>query len=83
MLKVFYSRQLNDFVVNEMCQCGHLKSDHGSLARKIYQTIVRQPNDGNCCSSNCNCDCNQFTFARFVTADEIADIAISRRTVTV
>jgi len=83
MLKVFYSRQLDDFVVNEMCQCGHFKSEHGSLVKKIRQTLLRQPSEGNCCSSHCDCDCKQFTFARYVTADEISDIIINQRTATV
>jgi hypothetical protein len=76
-MKAFYSNQLRDIVVNEMCKCNHLKSEHGSLLHKLLKAIVREPNDGGCCSSHC--DCKQFTFSRYVCVDEAADIVMSHR----
>jgi len=80
-MKAFFSRQLDAFVVNEMCECGHLKTDHGSKLHRRQTTMIREPNGGNCCSSDCACD--RFTFARFVTADEAARLVLDQRPVLV
>lgn len=77
MKKLFFSRQLNDFVVDEMCSCGHLKSHHGSLLHKLKNAMLREPNDGSCCTGHCGC--SQFTFERFVTAEEAARLMIEKR----
>jgi hypothetical protein len=67
-MKTFYSNQLNDFVADEMCQCGHLKSEHGSLTKRIKNILLRNPNSGSCCGFHC--ECKRFVFSRFVTVDE-------------
>jgi len=40
---VFYSRKLDNFVVDSMCVCGHLESEHGSLNKTVNKRIVRHP----------------------------------------
>lgn len=78
MIKPFFSRQLQDYVVDEMCECGHLKSDHGSLNRRINDRVVRLSRDeGSCCKGKCKCP--HFTWERWVTADEAADLVIAAR----
>lgn len=74
---IFYSERLGDFVVDEMCQCGHLKSEHGSLLHKIKDTLVREANDGSCCSGKCGC--RRFTFTRHVTVEERVSLLKLRR----
>lgn len=76
-MKMFFSRQLNDYVVDEMCVCGHLKSLHGSLLHKFSNSMIREHSDGNCCSGRCNCP--QYTFERFVAAEEAAQLLVNRR----
>lgn len=76
---IFYSERLGDFVVDEMCECGHLKSDHGSLNVRLDESIVREPNDGSCCAGSCHCE--KFTFARFVTLEEVAGPVRQRQAV--
>jgi len=78
---LFFSRQHNDYVVDEMCACGHLKSEHGSLLHKLKNKMLREHSDGNCCAGHC--ECTQFTFARFVTAKEAAKLTISKRPIFV
>ena len=78
MTKVFFSNQLNDYVADEMCECGHLKSEHGSLTRRIKGKIHRIATEGNCCASG-HCDCSQYTFARFVSIKEKAIMLFGER----
>jgi len=69
---VFFSKALNDFVVGEMCKCGHLHRDHGSQLKKISdQKTLRLAHDGSCCVGKCAC--KHFRWARWVTATEFAD----------
>ena len=43
-------------LTDEMCVCGHLKSDHGSKVVRIdNNAILRIPNVGSCCCENCCC----------------------------
>lgn len=77
MKKMFFSRQLNDYVVDEMCTCGHLKSLHGSLLHKVKNVMIREPSDGNCCSGRCGC--TQYTFQRFVAIEEATQLLINKR----
>jgi hypothetical protein len=66
----FYSRQLGDVVVDEMCVCGHLKRDHGSVLKKIdSEKSLRLPHEGNCCDGEC--ECPHFVWDRWVTASEM------------
>jgi hypothetical protein len=71
-MQPFYSRAHEDYVVDERCRCGHLLSDHGSRTTKMDNgQMLRINHHGNCCNGNCRCP--QFTWAGFVTAEEMAD----------
>jgi hypothetical protein len=76
---VFFSRKHQNFIVDSMCKCGHLESEHGSLNQTIMpgKRIVRQPGHGNCCADSCPCP--RFTWVRHVTVDEKADMVIAAR----
>jgi hypothetical protein len=66
---VFYSREHGDWIVEEMCECGHLKREHGSNLLPLGNgRKLRVPNGGNCCANSC--DCPRFTWDRFVTISE-------------
>lgn len=83
MKKPYFDHVQNDYVMDEMCQCGHLKSDHGSLTVKLRQSqgrSYRLPDDGSCCAPGCGC--KKFRWARFVFTDEYAKIIKDRRTAT-
>ena len=71
-MKVFYSHQCGDYVVDAMCECGHLKREHGSMSTRVGQgkkgRILRRPNEGSCCKGKCPCP--RFTWDRWVTATE-------------
>jgi hypothetical protein len=68
----FFSIQLNDLVVEEMCECGHLKREHGSTLTKLSSSIsVRNPHGGNCCARHCKCA--RFIWSRWVTATEMEE----------
>lgn len=76
----FYSETHQDFIVAEMCECGHLQKDHGSLNIRLHDTdgrIVRLPNDGGCCNGHCGCD--HYRWARWVTSDEYASMIVAQR----
>lgn len=76
--KVFFSRELGDFVVDERCVCGHMKRDHGSkLIHISAERMVRLPNDGNCCKGKC--DCVKFRWAGWVTASEFEATELRKR----
>lgn len=74
---VFFSNQLNDYVVDELCKCNHLKSEHGSKISNMEGFILREPNQGSCCSGVCVC--KQFKFEKFVTITEAAKIVASKK----
>lgn len=70
-MKVFFSREMGDYVVDEKCVCGHPKREHGSVLKKInHDRSVRIPHDGNCCKGKCRC--KSFKWAGWVTATEAA-----------
>jgi hypothetical protein len=71
MRTVFFSRAQGDFVVDELCTCGHLKRDHGSKLKPVCRGSklkFRLPHDGNCCAGTCPCP--HFTFARHIGVEE-------------
>jgi len=69
----FRSNQLGGIVVDEMCKCGHLKSDHGSHSINLGDGhMIRESHEGNCCARKC--ECPGFTWARFVIKEEAAQI---------
>jgi hypothetical protein len=72
----FYSNQLGGVVVDEMCKCGHLKSEHGSRTMSLEDQILRESNEGSCCSGSCSC--SSFSWARFVTKEEVAKIYLAK-----
>ena len=76
---IFFSEQLGDYVVDELCKCNHLKSEHGSKITKMGDFMLREHNEGSCCSGGCVC--KQFKFERFVTVVEAAEIVASKRLV--
>ncbi len=77
MRKPFFSHSLRAFVLDEMCVCGHLKSEHGSKTIRSRGATIRLHDDGSCCENGCAC--KQFTWARDVTDEEMADRIIARR----
>lgn len=75
---IFFSEQLGDYIVDELCKCNHLKSEHGSkVTRMDGGSMLRDPNKGSCCSGGCCC--KRFKFERFVTVAEAAEIVASKR----
>lgn len=75
----FFSTRLKDFVLDSVCICGHLQSEHGSRTTKCDDRLVRESGHGNCCQDACTCP--RFTWERDVTSDEAADRVIALRTV--
>lgn len=73
----YYSKTLRDFVVAEMCECGHLMQQHGSMLVEHGEATVRLPNDGSCCQGYCTC--SHYRWQRWVTADEYAALVVARR----
>lgn len=73
-MKPFWSNELQDYAVAEMCSCGHLKQDHGSSIRDMPDTDkrLRISHDGNCC--NGGCQCRQFNFERYVGKEELVKL---------
>lgn len=63
--KIFYSRELGDFVVDSLCECGHLERDHGS---HLISGKIRVHDGGSCCVKQC--ECLKFTWYRWVTIKE-------------
>lgn len=65
-------RKLKDlgFVVAQ-CKCGHLQGEHSSLLIPLGDgKSYREYHAGGCVE----CSCKQFTFHRFVTLEEAAEI---------
>jgi len=55
----------------ELCKCGHLACDHGSQLTPLPEgRSYREYNQGSCCE----CGCKRFTFERFVTLKEAAEL---------
>lgn len=68
--RVFFSRRLDDFVLDAVCECGHLERDHGSHLKNIGRRKIRLHDGGNCCVESCGC--HHFRWARWLTATEFA-----------
>lgn len=77
---IFFSEQIGDYVVDELCKCGHLKSEHGSKTINMKGYMFRESGKGNCCGGGCVC--KKFIFARFVAINEAAEIIASKRLIT-
>ncbi len=72
---------------DEICICGHLKSEHGSTSHKIDGQSVRQCYAGNCWASKQHCSCTKFRFAGWLTAKSKkhfvqTDISVSKKGAT-
>lgn len=63
-IQPFYSERRRDWVVDEVCMCGKLRSEHGSLVMKIDDRLLRLESEGNCSETNCP----HYCFGGFVTA---------------
>jgi len=70
----FFSEKLGDFVVNSVCGCGHLETEHGSL---LVGGIKVENHGGSCCKGRCGCE--KFTWERWATTEEAAAITKSKR----
>jgi hypothetical protein len=69
---VFFSKALNDFVVDGVCKCGHLERDHGSQMKKLAKgKDIRVSDGGSCCVGSCSC--HHFTWVKWITATEFAE----------
>jgi len=70
-IQPFYSKRLQDWVVDEMCTCGELRSEHGSLVQHVgdTDTLLRLEGEGNMD------ECPRYTFKGFVTAEKYARAA--------
>lgn len=77
-MKPFWSNQLQDIAVDEICTCGHLRSEHGSqsLAMDKTEAMLRVANEGGCCGEDCSC--SKYKFARFVGMHEHVEIHKNR-----
>ena len=74
----FFSNQLGGVVVDEMCHCAHLKSEHGSRTLSLgNDQMLRQGHEGSCCAGICAC--SGFQWARFVTKEEAAQVYKQKR----
>ena len=80
MNSIFFSKHLGDYVVDEMCKCNHLKSEHGSRVKMMGDSMLRDPHKGSCCCGSCVC--KKFNFERYVTITEAAEIVTSKRLVS-
>ncbi len=67
---LFYSKVLKDFVVDGVCQCGHLEREHGSVLTQpdALGTRFREAHGGNCVSEECSCP--KFRWERWITQSE-------------
>jgi hypothetical protein len=79
----YFCEPVGDFVFDEMCECGHLRSEHGSLTLPIKHSNkrVRVHDHGSCCASGCAC--TRFTWTRFIFTDEYAEKVMNKRLVSV
>lgn len=72
LTRVFFSREMGDYVVDQRCECGHLLSEHGSCLLPLGDgRSLRRHHDGNCCSTATDCDCPRFRWDGWVTATEM------------
>lgn len=72
-IKPFYSKRRKDWVVDEICECGKLRSEHGSLVQKVGDQYLRLAGEGNAE------ECKRYRFFEFVTAKRYAAMMFKRR----
>ncbi len=68
--KTFFSKSLQDVVVDGVCECGHLERDHGGQTVRVGKNMTRVREGGSCCVGKCIC--SHFVWARWMTATEFA-----------
>jgi hypothetical protein len=69
----FFSRRAGLWVVDEVCQCGHARKDHGSKLIRCDARQVRQSNEGSCTR---DCDCKAFTWASWAYAKVPVEVSV-------
>lgn len=69
-MEAFFSHLVDDYVVDGICKCGHLESEHGSEVIKVAGKSVRLNNSGSCCCKNC--ECMKFTWIKGLKISELA-----------
>lgn len=71
-------RRLSGFGVG-LCKCGHLEGDHSNLRIPFDAQDGKawlDHNQGGCCAGQCKC--KQFTFVRWATLEEVAEMLHAR-----
>lgn len=68
MFRPFYSHSKKDWMIDEVCVCGKLQSEHESLVRNIEGTILRLDHEG---GTNL---CNKYRFDHYANAQECLEI---------
>lgn len=90
VMKVFWSKILNDLVVGEKCECGHLKNSHKIKIKKIIRCKLGEFSKKNssihCCNKGkCrenNCDCKKYVFSKVITLTEILELVENNNRIT-
>lgn len=70
----FFSAKLNDWVVDSMCVCGKLQSEHSTITMIIGEDIVSDNNHGVCLETHCD----KFTWKRWVTETELLPASMAQ-----
>jgi hypothetical protein len=74
----FYSKARKDFVVDALCECGHLHTEHDSIFFHVDEhTIVREYMEGKCCCEDCSCQ--RFRWSNWVLSKDAPQPSLLRR----
>lgn len=71
-MKPFFNVLMNDYVIDSVCQCGHLERDHGSINHKLKDNILTRIDDGGTCCVE-NCKCLHFCWKKWLTLEGFID----------
>jgi hypothetical protein len=55
MLRRFIQKH-QKWAIDERCQCGHPRTEHGILMSQIGEVVMQQDGLGRCQVSDCHCD---------------------------
>ncbi len=61
-----YIKKAGKWAVDEMCHCGHAKSEHGSSLHRLGDELIRSSCTGNCCATGCDCTCDRFCWVAWI-----------------
>lgn len=77
-MRPFWSNQLQAVAVDEICACGHLKTEHGGTNIPMTGTkaVLTAKGEGSCCCDDCSC--SHYEFARFIGKDEQTEMLKAR-----